>query len=167
MGQFTKADLENITDAKIAIVVSRFNEQITSALLDGAINEFDIHGISRDQIEIYYVPGSLEIAVVAKECAKKGVDAVVCLGAVIKGDTPHFEYVSAAASNAIASVALETSVPCIFGVLTVDNLEQAKERIGGAQGHKGEEAALSALETISTLREVRNVKKSSTGFVGG
>lgn len=166
MGQFSNTDIK-VDDVKIAIVVSRFNEQITTSLLDGALNEFDRRGVSRDNIDVYYVPGSLELAVVAKECAGS-VDAVVCLGAVIRGDTPHFEYVCDASVNSIAQVGLETSTPCIFGVLTVDNTEQAKERIGGSKGHKGEEAAASALEVIATLKSVRMNTKSTritaTGF---
>ena len=165
MGNFAAKDIENIGQVRVAIVVSRFNEQITSALLDGALNEFDKNGVQRDQIDVYYVPGAMELAVVAKECADSGADAVVCLGAVVRGDTPHFEYVSNTCALSIAKVATKTGVPCIFGVLTVDNESQARERIGGAQGHKGEEAALSALETIATLRAVRKSKKPSTGFV--
>ncbi len=170
MGKYSNITIEKIEDVKIAIVVSRFNEDITNALLDGALNEFDAFGIGRDQIDLYYVPGSLELAVVARECASNEVDAVVCLGAVVRGDTPHFEYVSNTSALSIAGVANATGVPCIFGVLTVDNESQARERIGGAQGHKGMEAAQSAIETISTLREVRNTKKkqkvSTTGFTG-
>jgi len=170
MGTHANVHIEKIEDVKIAIVVSRFNEEITNALLDGALNEFDTFGIARDQINVYYVPGAMELAVVAKECASNDVDAVVCLGAVIRGDTPHFEYVSNTSALSIAGVASATGVPCIFGVLTVDNESQARERIGGAQGHKGNEAAQSAIETISTLREVRDGKKKSktsmTGFVG-
>ena len=169
MGTFSNVAIEKIDEVKIAIVVSRFNEDITNALLDGALNEFDNFGIAKDQIDVYYVPGALELAVVAKECAGNEVDAVVCLGAVVRGDTPHFEYVSNTCALSIASIASATGVPCIFGVLTVDSESQARERIGGAQGHKGNEAARSAIETISTLREVRNSKKkrvSTTGFVG-
>ena len=167
MGQFSPAEIDNLGNVHIAIVVSRFNEKITSALLDGALNELDKHNIARDRVDVHYVPGSMEIAIVAKACAVKNVDAVICLGAVIRGDTPHFEYVSSASSNAIANVALETGVPCIFGVLTVDNESQALERVGGAQGHKGNEAAASALETIATLRNITSPKKSSVGFSQG
>ena len=170
MGKFANIEIEDIEEVKIAIVVSRFNEEITNALLDGALNEFDSLGITRDLIDVYYVPGSLELAVVAKECASNDVDAVVCLGAVIRGDTAHFEYVANTSALSIANVANATGVPCIFGVLTVDNETQARERIGGAQGHKGSEAAKSAIETVSTLRKVRNAKtkkSKSTGFVSG
>lgn len=166
MGQFSPAKIENLGSANIAIVVSRYNEKITAPLLDGAINMLDKHGISRDKVNVYYVPGALELAVIAKECASRGADAIICLGAVIRGDTPHFEYVSSTCALSIANVATSTGVPCIFGVLTVDNETQALERIGGQEGHKGEEAAMSALETIATLREVRNAKESSTGFLG-
>lgn len=166
MGKFSPTKLENMESANIAIVVSRYNEKITAPLLDGAINILDKHGISRDKVNVFYVPGALELAVVAKECAGRGADAIICLGAVIRGDTPHFEYVSNTSALSIAQVATTTGVPCIFGVLTLDNETQALERVGGQVGHKGEEAAMSALETIATLREVRDIKKASTGFVG-
>lgn len=170
MGTFSPHDIDKIEDLRIAIVVSRFNEDITSALLDGALNECDALGVTRDQIDVHYVPGALEIAVVAQACAHKGADAVICLGAVIRGDTAHFEYVANTAALSIAQVALASGVPCIFGVLTVDNQAQALERIGGAQGHKGREAAATALETVATLRAVTSQKadkKASklTGFV--
>jgi 6,7-dimethyl-8-ribityllumazine synthase len=165
MGTFSSSQTD-ITDVRIAIVVSRFNEKITSALLDGAMNELDKRGVDRDHVDVYYVPGSMELAVVARKCALKGVDAVICLGAVVRGDTPHFEYVSNTSALSIADVATSTGVPCIFGVLTVNNDSQAQERIGGAHGHKGEEAAATALETIATLREVDETKKSGTGFTG-
>lgn len=157
MGRYAGKEREagDLSDLRIAIVVSRFNEPITSALLDGALNEFDKRGVARDQVEVFYVPGSLEIAVVAQACAHKGIDAVVCLGAVVRGDTAHFEYVANTTALSIADVATRTGVPCIFGVLTVDNDQQARERIGGSQGHKGEEAASTALETIATLRSVK------------
>lgn len=163
MGTFTGSQEELPTNVTVAIVVSRFNETITSALLDGALNEFDRRGVARDEIDVHYVPGSLELAVVAKACALQGVDAVVCLGAVIRGDTSHYEYVCNTTALSTAEVATSTGVPVIFGVLTVDNESQARERIGGAHGHKGEEAALSALETVATLRSI-TTSKSSTGF---
>ncbi len=170
MGKFAKAEIENIEEIRISIVVSRFNEKITSALLDGALNELDKNSVSRDKVDVFYVPGSLELAVVAKACAANGADAVICLGAVIRGDTAHFEYVSNTTALAISDVALTTGVPCIFGVLTVDSEQQAQERIGGSEGHKGEEAAASALETIATLKKVVDApsasKKKSTGFIG-
>jgi 6,7-dimethyl-8-ribityllumazine synthase len=163
MGTFSNNNLETPTDVDIAIVVSRFNEKITSALLDGALNAFDKAGVARDKIDVHYVPGSLELAVVAKAAAVRGADAVVCLGAVIRGDTSHYEYVCNTTALSIADVATSTGVPCIFGVLTVDNESQAQERIGGAHGHKGEEAATTALETIATLRSITR-PKATTGF---
>lgn len=166
MGQYSSAESIDASQLKIAIVVSKFNEKITNGLLDGALNEFDKAGLSRDKIQVFNVPGALEIAVVAKACAQQGVDAVVCLGAVIRGDTAHFEYVANAASLSIAEVATSTGVPCIFGVLTVDNESQALERIGGSQGHKGEEAAATAIETVVTLKNVSGAYSSSgAGFV--
>ena len=166
MGKYSASNASGLGDIRLSVVVSRFNEPITSALLDGALNECDRRGVSRDHIDVFYVPGALEIAVVAKECAGRGADAVVCLGAVVKGDTPHFEYVANTAALSIADVATSTGVPCIFGVLTVENESQARERIGGSQGHKGEEAAATAIDTIETLREVDAAfSGKSTGFL--
>ena len=166
MGKYSASDTSDLGSIRLSIVVSRFNETITSALLDGALNECDRRGVTRDRIDVFYIPGALEIAVVAKECAVRGADAVVCLGAVVKGDTPHFEYVANTAALSIAEVATSTGVPCIFGVLTVENEAQALERIGGAQGHKGEEAAATAIDTIRALREVEAAfSGKSTGFL--
>ncbi len=167
MGTFsTNFDLEIPKDVKIAIVVSKFNEKITTALLDGAMNQLDKSGVDLQNVSVHYVPGSLELAVVAKTCAANGADAVICLGCVIRGDTSHYDYVCNTTALSTAQVATDTGVPCIFGVLTVDNESQALERIGGAQGHKGEEAALTALHTIATLREIsKPTSKSGAGFV--
>lgn len=139
---------------KFGIVVSRFNEFFTTKLLEGAKDALIRHGAKNDDIEIMWVPGSFEIPLGAKFMAESGkYDAVICLGAVIRGSTPHFEYVSAEVSKGIAHVSLETNVPTIFGVITTDTLEQAIERAGTKAGNKGSDAAITAIE-------MANLKKS-------
>ncbi|MFN8015155.1 MAG: 6,7-dimethyl-8-ribityllumazine synthase [Acidimicrobiia bacterium] len=164
MGKFSKPELKNIENIKIGIVVSRFNEEITSELLNGALETLKENNINEEAITIAYVPGSMELGVVARALISQGVDGIICIGAVVRGDTPHFEYVSNATSLSIAQLAIDTGIPCIFGVLTVDNIEQAKERIGGKEGHKGQEAALSLLETVSTIKSFNKETKKTMGF---
>lgn len=132
---------------KFAIVAGRFNDFITKNLIDGAIDSFVRHGVSADDITIYKVPGAFEIPFACKKVAEKGgVDGIVALGAVIRGSTPHFDFVSNECTKGIAQVSLETGVPVIFGVLTTDTIEQAIERAGTKSGNKGSEAAMTALE---------------------
>lgn len=141
--------------ARIGIVVGRFNEFIGSKLLSGAVDTLKRHGVSKEDISTAWVPGAFEIPLAAKKMAKSGnYDAVICLGAVIRGSTSHFEYVSAEVSKGIAAVGLETEIPVIFGVLTVDSIEQAIERAGTKAGNKGSEAAASAIEMINLLKEI-------------
>ena len=138
-----------------AIVVSRFNEFITSKLLGGAIDCLQRHGASDDQITVAWVPGAIEIPLAAKKLAAgKNYDAVICLGAVIRGATPHFEYVAAEVSKGIAAVALGSNIPVTFGVLTTDSLEQAIERAGSKSGNKGCDAAMAAIEMVNLFREL-------------
>ena len=137
------------------IVVSRFNDFINSRLLDGALDALNRHGAEDKNISIVKVPGSFEIPLMAKKLADSGnYDAVICLGAVIRGATPHFEYISAEVTKGIANVALDTGVPVSFGILTTDNIEQAIERAGTKSGNKGWDAALSAIEMVNVLKEV-------------
>lgn len=138
---------------KIAIVVSRFNDLITNRLLDGAVDCLTRHGVDPNDIYVYKVPGAFEIPVVAKKIAHN-FNAVICLAAVIRGATPHFEYVSAEVSKGIASVSLETGKPIIFGVITADTLEQAIERAGTKAGNKGFQAALSAIEMANLMSKI-------------
>lgn len=141
--------------AKIAIVASRFNEIITNKLLSGAIDALTRHDVSENDIEIAWVPGAFEIPVVAKKMAESGrYDAVICLGAVIRGATSHYDYVCAEVSKGIAQVSLVTGIPVIFGVLTTDNIEQAVERAGSKAGNKGAECAASAIEMVNLLRSL-------------
>lgn len=140
---------------KYAIIVSRFNELINSKLLEGCTDCLLRHGATEDEIEIFWVPGAFEIPLTASKIAKtKRFDAVIALGCVIKGATPHFDYVSAEVSKGVASVGLETGIPVIFGVLTTDSIEQAIERAGTKVGNKGWDAALSAIETVNLFKEI-------------
>lgn len=132
---------------KFAIVLSRFNNFITEHLLDGAMDAFHRHGVDDQKVDLVRVPGAFEIPMVAKRLAQsKKYDAVIALGAVIRGGTPHFDYVAAEVSKGVALAGLETGTPVIFGVLTTDSIEQAIERAGTKSGNKGWEAAMSALE---------------------
>jgi len=137
------------------VVVSRFNDFINSRLLDGALDALNRHGAEDKNISIVKVPGSFEIPLMAKKLADTGnYDAVICLGAVIRGATPHFEYVSAEVTKGIANVTLDTGIPVSFGILTTDNIEQAIERAGTKSGNKGWDAALAAIEMVNVLKEV-------------
>ncbi|WP_028841120.1 6,7-dimethyl-8-ribityllumazine synthase [Thermodesulfobacterium hveragerdense] len=145
-------------DIKVGIVISRFNVFITQKLLEGALDVLRRHRVKEENIYVAWVPGAFEIPLVAKKLAKtQRFDAVLCLGAIIRGATPHFEYVAAEASKGIAHVMLETEIPIIFGILTTDTIEQAIERAGTKAGNKGAEAALSALEMISLLKKINQV----------
>jgi 6,7-dimethyl-8-ribityllumazine synthase len=138
---------------RFALIVSRFNDFIVGRLQEGAIDAIVRHGGDEKNIEIIKVPGAFEIPLIAKKAAKSGkYDAVVCLGAVIRGSTPHFDYVAAEVSKGIATVGLETEIPITFGVLTTDNIEQAIERAGSKSGNKGWDAAASAIEMVSLLK---------------
>ncbi len=140
---------------KFAIIVSRFNEFITNKLLDGAIDALIRHGASEQHVEIVKVPGSFEIPLIAKTIAsKKSYDAVICLGTIIRGATPHFEYVASEAAKGIASASMETGVPIAFGVITADTIEQAVERAGTKSGNKGWDAALVAIEMAQLLKKL-------------
>jgi 6,7-dimethyl-8-ribityllumazine synthase len=140
---------------KFGIVTARFNDFITSRLLDGALDALQRHGAADGDIEVVKVPGAYEIPLAAKMLAQsKKYNAVICLGAVIRGATPHFEYVSAEVSKGAASVSLESGLPVIFGVLTTDTIEQAIERAGAKSGNKGWDAALSAIEMANVMRQL-------------
>ena len=140
------------TGLRVGIVVARFNEIVTTALLDGAVRAFAHAGVADDDVTVAWVPGAFEIPVVARRFALAGVDAVVCLGAVIRGETAHFDLVANEAARGIADVTRETGVPCIFEVLATEDLAQAQARAGGAHGNKGWEAAMAALEMARVLR---------------
>ncbi|MBN1970600.1 MAG: 6,7-dimethyl-8-ribityllumazine synthase [Candidatus Delongbacteria bacterium] len=140
---------------KVAIIGARFNEFITSKLIDGAYDCFYRHGGAEDAIDQYWVPGAYEIPLIASKLAKtKKYAGIVCVGAVIRGSTPHFEYVSSEVAKGIAHVSLDTDVPVIFGVLTTDSIEQAIERAGTKAGNKGWDAMMSCIEMCDLIRKI-------------
>jgi 6,7-dimethyl-8-ribityllumazine synthase len=140
---------------RFAIVVSRFNDFICSRLMEGAVDALSRHGCDEGNMVIIRVPGAFEMPLAARKLARTGdYDAVICLGAVIRGATPHFDYVAAEVSKGIASVALESETPVTFGVLTTDNLEQAIERAGTKSGNKGYEAAMAAIEMVNLFKQL-------------
>ena len=140
---------------KFGIVASRFNDFICGRLIEGAIDALMRAGAEEKDIVIYKVPGSFELPLTAKKLAKSGrFDAIICLGAIIRGATPHFEYISAEVSKGIAVVGLETEVPVVFGVLTTDTIEQAIERAGTKSGNKGADAAMTAIEMVDLFKKI-------------
>jgi 6,7-dimethyl-8-ribityllumazine synthase len=140
---------------KFGLVVSRFNEFITKKLLEGAQDALLRHGVNQEDIEIAWVPGSFEIPLIAKKLAQtKRYDAVICLAAVVRGGTPHFEYIAAEVSKGIAKVGLETGLPVTYGVITADTLEQAIERAGTKMGNKGFDAAADAIEMANLVKSI-------------
>lgn len=140
---------------KISIVVSRFNSTVTEKLLDGAVDCLSRHGVGKEDIFVYWVPGAFEIPSVARKLAlQKNSDAVICLGCVIRGDTPHFDYIASEVSKGVAQVSLEASIPVVFGVLTTDTIEQAIERSGTKSGNKGFDAALASIEMVNLLKQI-------------
>jgi 6,7-dimethyl-8-ribityllumazine synthase len=143
------------TGIKVGIVVTRFNEFITSKLLSGALDALKRHGVNESEIDVVWIPGAYEIPLIAKKMAESTkYHVVITLGAVIRGATPHFEYVSGEVSKGVANVGLETGVPIIFGVLTTDSIEQAIERAGTKAGNKGFEAGVTAIEMVNILKEI-------------
>lgn len=138
------------------IVASRFNDFITKRLLDAAIDTLIRHGVKDSDIEVAWVPGSFEIPLIADKMAKsKKYNAVICLGTIIRGATPHFDYIASEAAKGIAKVNLDTGVPVIFGVITADNIEQAIERAGTKEGNKGKDAAISAIEMVNLIVAIK------------
>jgi len=163
MGEYSAGDRTiDARGLRVAVVVARFNDHVTGLLLEGARSMLRDHGLAEADAPEYWVPGAFELPVVAKRLASSGgFDAVVCLGAVIRGDTPHFDYVAGEAAAGLSRVALDTGVPVIFGVLTTNTLEQALDRCGGSEGHKGAEAAATALETAALLRTLPRSTESA------
>lgn len=154
MANLIKTDLV-AKGKKFAIVISRFNEFISTNLLDGCVDTLTRHGVQDSAIDAVWVPGAFELPVVASKLAKtKKYDAVICLGTVIRGSTPHFEFVAGEAAKGVAKIALDTSIPCIFGVITADTLEQAIERAGTKDGNKGRDAAISAIEMANLMGKI-------------
>jgi len=144
-----------LRDIKVGIIVSRFNELISSKLLGGAMDALIRHEIAEEDIDTFWVPGAFEIPLIAKKLANsKKYDAVICLGAVIRGNTTHYDYVCSEVSKGIAQVSLSSEIPVMFGVLTTENIEQALERAGTKAGNKGFDVAMGAIEMVSLLRNI-------------
>lgn len=155
MTRTIEGSLESGGDDRYGIVAGRFNGFITESLLKGAQDGLNRHGVDEDRIDVVWVPGAFEIPLVARNMAESGhYDAVICLGCVIRGATPHFDYVAGEAASGIAAAARDTGVPVIFGVLTTENLEQAIERAGTKAGNRGWDAALAALEMADVMRRL-------------
>ena len=154
MGEYTEYEgALDATGMRFAIVAGRFNDHVTKPLLEGAIDALAALGL--DEVPVHWVPGGFEIPLLAQRLARTGsFDSVICLGAVIRGDTPHFDYVAGECAAGVARVSLDTGVPCIFGVLTTDSLDQAMARAGGSEGNKGAEAAHTAVEMVDLLRKL-------------
>ncbi|HBR58763.1 MAG TPA: 6,7-dimethyl-8-ribityllumazine synthase [Blastocatellia bacterium] len=149
---------------RFAVVVSRWNEFLTSKLTDGAIDALESHGAAEDAVEVFKVPGSFELPLTALKVAESGrFDAVIALGVVIRGETPHFDYVAGEAAKGIGSAAMKSGIPVTFGVITADTLEQAINRSGGKAGNKGFEAAVSAIELVNLYRGIQQEKEQSAG----
>jgi 6,7-dimethyl-8-ribityllumazine synthase len=143
------------TGMRLAVVAGRFNDAVTKLLLDGALDALREHGLDPSDVRVAWVPGAFEIPLVAQRLAASGeVDAVICVGAVIRGGTPHFDFVAGECAAGVTRAALDTGVPVSFGVLTTDDLDQAMARAGGSEGNKGEEAALTAIEMVDLLRQL-------------
>ena len=157
------AGKQDAAGIRISLVVSRYNEFVTSRLLAGAVEVLTKAGIGEEGIEVVWVPGAFEIPLVARRLARSGrFDAVICLGAVIRGETPHFEYISREASRGIAQASLDSDLPVIFGVLTTDTVEQAMERAGAPERNRGAEAAHTAIEMASLLRKLPETRGKLT-----
>ncbi len=144
----------NNASAKFFLVVSRFNELVTRSLLEGCVDELVRLGVDEENISVVWTPGAFELPLVAKLCAKKA-DAVICLAAIIRGETPHFDFVSTEAAKGIAQVSLSTEVPVIYGVITADSVDQAVDRAGTKLGNKGRDAARSAVEMVNILQRLK------------
>ena len=155
MSKIIEGSLNQGTGARIAIITSRFNSFICERLEEGARDALRRHGVEDETVSVYKVPGAFEIPLLAKKLATGNqFDGIICLGAVIRGDTPHFDYVAAEVSKGVAVTSLETGVPIAFGVLTTNTIEQAVERAGSKAGNKGWEAAVTVLEMIDLLRQI-------------
>ena len=154
MGKIYQGDL-SASKKRFGIIVSRFNELITKKLLEGAEDILLRHGVKKDDIDVVWVPGSFEIPLIAQKLSKtKKYDALICLGAIIRGDTPHFDYIASVSAKGIAQVAFESGLPIEFGIITAENVEQAMERAGIKRGNKGAQAAESAIEMVNLIDQL-------------
>ena len=150
LSHYSDRNLVNIADKRFGIVVAEWNSEITEALLKAAVDTLKYHGAVSSHIKVVYVPGSFELSLGAQKlAAKKKIDAIICLGCIIQGETRHFDFIAQAVANGITEVGLKYDKPVIFGVLTTDNLQQAQQRAGGEHGNKGEEAAITAIKMLA------------------
>lgn len=157
LSDYDASKIPSASDMQFAIVVSEWNSEITFSLLRGAYDTLVKHGASEDRIKVDYVPGSFELTAGARIAAETGtVDAVICLGCVIRGETPHFDYICQSVANGITQLNVNYNIPFIFGVLTTENLNQAQERAGGKHGNKGDEAAITAIKMVALKRKTFN-----------
>ena len=155
MPHVIEGDPKSAAGAKVAIVVARFNDVVTRELLDGAVATLAEHGVADDDVTVAWAPGSFEIPLIADRLARTGgFAAVICLGAVVQGETLHHKYINAEVSRAIMEIGIDTGIPILFGILTCRNMEQALDRAGGQAGNKGSEAALAALEMVGLLEKL-------------
>ena len=151
-------DIQSVPNAegmKFGIVVSQWNDNITGALLNGAVQTLKVNGVSADDIKVMTVPGSFELTYAAQQMAKTGVDAVIAIGCVIRGDTPHFDYICEGTTNGLAYLNASQDVPIIYGLITTNNMQQALDRCGGRLGNKGDEAAVTAIKMADFRRKVK------------
>ena len=149
LSSYNSEDIPNARQMRIGIVVSEWNESITNALLEGAVNTLHKHGVIDENIILLHVPGSFELTFGSRVLAEKEeLDAVICLGCIIRGETPHFDYISQGVTHGITELNLDYEIPFVFGVLTTDNQEQANDRAGGKHGNKGDEAAITAIKMV-------------------
>ncbi len=162
---YVEGDLEG-KDCQIAIVVSKFNEAVTGRLLAGATETLEQLGTSPDHIRIFRVPGAFELPLIAKTLGQsKKFDAIICLGAVIRGETPHFDYICAEASRGIANTAFQTGIPTVFGVVTADTVEQAMNRSDSPTSNKGSDAARTAIEMVRLMKKIGEAHQPQLGFL--
>lgn len=145
------------TNLKIGVVIGRFNDLVTNNLLKGALATLQSHGVAKNNIDVAWVPGAFEIPLIARQMAEKQYDAIIALGAVIRGSTPHFDYVCNEAAKGCSQASLQTNKPIIFGILTTDTIEQAIERSGTTVGNKGADAAVAAIEMANLVKEIKNI----------
>jgi 6,7-dimethyl-8-ribityllumazine synthase len=157
LGEYASPEVPlDATGMRLAVVAGRFNAHVTERLVEGALGTLDALGLGPQKVPVYWVPGAFEIPLVAKQLAGSGeYDAVLCLGAVIRGDTAHFDYVAGPCAAGIAQAGLDTGIPVVFGVLTTNDEQQALDRAGGREGNKGDEVARTAVEMVTLLRELK------------
>jgi len=165
MPKITEGNIDG-KECRIGIVVSKFNDFVTSRLMSSALDTLYSEGVEEDNVEIVRVPGAFEIPLLAKQLARsRQYDAVICLGAVIRGETPHFDYISSEMSRGIAQASWETGIPIVFGVLTANTAEQALERSGEPEKNRGADAARTAIEMATLMKELQNSGRNPTGFL--